>query len=41
MDESENKDNVIDLSCGDLNNLLNWKATFQEKYELVGKFLLL
>ncbi|XP_061712522.1 neuferricin homolog [Cydia pomonella] len=36
QDESEDKDNVLTLSCNELFNLLNWENTLKEKYSSVG-----
>ncbi|XP_063531827.1 neuferricin homolog isoform X1 [Cydia strobilella] len=46
QDESEDKDNVLTLSCNELFNLINWKNTLKEKYTsfdffaglLIGRF---
>ncbi|KAL4714563.1 hypothetical protein ACJJTC_006609 [Scirpophaga incertulas] len=36
MDESENKDHILDFTCDELINLLNWKKMLTEKYNYVG-----
>ncbi|XP_045445389.1 neuferricin homolog [Melitaea cinxia] len=35
-DESSNKDNVLDLSCDDLLQIINWRQTFRVKYKYIG-----
>ncbi|KAJ2952913.1 hypothetical protein O0L34_g7279 [Tuta absoluta] len=34
--ENEDRDHVIDLTCDELFGLVQWKATFKQKYKLVG-----
>lgn len=36
-DESSNKDNVLDLSCDDLLQIINWRRTFRGKYKYIGR----
>ncbi|XP_073943403.1 neuferricin homolog [Choristoneura fumiferana] len=39
QDESEDRDNVLTLSCDESINLINWKNTLKEKYGSIGQLI--